>query len=358
MIALPSIAFDGFSGSAKDVTARNVAGRTILSVKSYSKQIASPLQVARRTSLAKVSRAYKQLTDSQMKAWETLAERMKSASVFGQYADLTGHNAFVRLNTQLQMAGVSLLCDAPSTLSAVPNVRYDDFWVKTDRIIFVGIEQPETKYKLVMKMSAGQSSGVSNAWGKTVIISPSLIPDWGDVDVLEIYTEKFGLSPEYGKKYFIEMYWMDTETGFTGESVRVSAICQDLSLVHKQPYTPRPTFNSDQVGTSESLPSFDFEMEGGSGIFNVNVDYQGKDGEASASVDFDKLPENIPSFDSYVMGRNGEGKYKDYGYCPQTFVVWCRQYSSDGSLTFAHRGGNYEKPLEIFGSGIMIKRNN
>lgn len=81
MIALPSIAFSGFSGSVKDVTARSVNGRTILSVKSYSNQIASPAQVARRTSLAKVSRAYKNLTDSQMKAWESLAERMKSSSV-------------------------------------------------------------------------------------------------------------------------------------------------------------------------------------------------------------------------------------------------------------------------------------
>ena len=35
MIALPSIAFGGFSGSAKGVTARQTGGRTVLSVKSY-----------------------------------------------------------------------------------------------------------------------------------------------------------------------------------------------------------------------------------------------------------------------------------------------------------------------------------
>ena len=35
MIALPSIAFGGFSGSAKGVTARQVGGRSILSLKCF-----------------------------------------------------------------------------------------------------------------------------------------------------------------------------------------------------------------------------------------------------------------------------------------------------------------------------------
>ena len=73
-------------------------------------------------------------------------------------------------------------------------------------------------------------------------------------------------------------------------------------------------------------------------------------------VQFDRLPENVPQFDAYVMGRSGYNDYKDYCYSAQTFAVWCRQYSSDGSLTFAHRGGMYQKPVDIFGSGILIKK--
>ena len=356
MIALPSIAFDGFSGSAKDVTARNVNGRTILSVKAYSKQIASPAQIARRTSLSMVSRAYKNLTDSQMKAWESLAERMKSTSIFGQYADLTGHNAFVKLNTKLQMVGKELLVEAPSFNDFIPEPDYEDFWIAPDRLIFIGVEQPKDSYRLVLKMGDAQSNGVTSGWGNLVIVSPNLVPEWGDVDALTVYTDKFGVDLIEGQKYFIEMYWMDTDTGFTSESVRVSTICQELSHVRKQAYTPRPSFTSEQVGGSESMPSFDIEMEGGSGIFSVSVDYQGKDGVASADVEFEKLPDNVPPFNSYVMGRSGYNDYKDYCYCPQTFVVWARQYSRDASLTFAHRGGHYEKPVEIFGSGIMIKQ--
>lgn len=358
MKALPSIAFNEFAGSAGDVTARSVQGRTLLNHKAYQSRKKTPAQASSRNNLSKISRAYKQLSDSQMSAWAVLAEHLKGISTFGKPAEMTPHNAFIRINSNRALVGMPLLVDAPMYLNDIPEPDYDDFWVTEDRLIFIGIEQPKSTYRLVLRMGTAQSNGVSAGWGNLVIISPDIIPDRGDVDALELYTNRFGLDPEDGKKYFIEMYWLDSETGFTSESVCVSTVCQDLSHVRKQKYTPRPVFSSDQIGGSESMPSFDIEMEGGSGIFSVNVDYQGKDGVASADVQFDRLPENVPQFDAYVMGRSGYNDYKDYCYSAQTFAVWCRQYSSDGSLTFAHRGGMYQKPVDIFGSGIMIKRNN
>lgn len=358
MKALPSIAFNEFAGSAGDVTARSVHGRTLLNHKAYQSRKKTPAQASSRNNLSKISRAYKQLSDSQMSAWAVLAEHLKGISTFGKPAEMTPHNAFIRINSNRALVGMPLLVDAPVYLNDIPEPDYDDFWVTEDRLIFIGIEQPKSTYRLVLRMGAAQSNGVSAGWGNLVIISPDIIPDRGDVDALELYTKRFGLDPVNGQKYFIEMYWLDTETGFTSESVCVSTVCQDLSHVRKQKYTPRPVFSSDQIGVSESLPSFEFDMQGGSAAFVVNADYQGKDGVASADVQFDRLPENVPQFDAYVMGRSGYNDYKDYCYSAQTFAVWCRQYSSDGSLTFAHRGGMYQKPVDIFGSGIMIKRNN
>ena len=84
MQALPSIVFGGFSGSAKGVTARQVDGRTILSVRSWPTGQTTSAQVVRRTSLSKITKSYKTLTDSQMKEWERLAQHSVGASVFGQ----------------------------------------------------------------------------------------------------------------------------------------------------------------------------------------------------------------------------------------------------------------------------------
>ena len=356
MKALPSIAFNEFAGSAGDVTARSVKGRTLLNHKAYQSRKKTPAQASSRNSLSKISRAYKQLTDSQMSAWAVLAGHMKGISTFGDAASMTPHNAFVRINTNRQLVGMPLLTEAPSYLQDIPEPDYEDFWVTPDRLIFIGVVQPKDTYRLVLRMGGAQSNGVSAGWGNLVIVSPDLVPDWGDIDALSVYTDKFGVDLIEGQKYFIEMYWMDTETGFTSESVCVSTICQELSHVRKQAYTPRPSFTSEQVGGSESMPSFDIEMEGGSGIFSVSVDYQGHNGVASASVEFEQMPENIPQFDSYVMGRGAYNDDKDYCYSPQTFAVWARQYSTDGSLTFAHRGGHYTKPVDIFGSGILIKK--
>ena len=291
-----------------------------------------------------------------MSAWAVLSEHLKCISTFGKPAEMTAHNAFVRINSNRALVGMPLLVDAPSYLSDIPTPVFDDSWVTPERLIFIGMDQPKSSYRLVLRMGAAQSNGVSSGWGNLVIVSPELIPDRGDVNALELYCSKFGLTPEYGKKYFIEAYWLDSETGFTGDAVRVSATCDDLSQIHRQPYTPRPTFSSDQVGGSESMPSFNIEMEGGSGIFAVNVDYKGKNGTASADILLDKLPENIPQFDSYVIGRAFYNADRDYCYVPQTFAVWTRQTSYDANLTFAHRGGHYSKPCDIFGSGILIKK--
>ena len=112
MKALTSIAFNDFSGSAKDVTARSTSGGTILSVRSYPSKVYSPNQKVQRNSLSKISRTYKQLTDSQMQSWEVLSKNLHGISTFGKAAELTTHNAFVRINTNRQMAGEDLLVDA------------------------------------------------------------------------------------------------------------------------------------------------------------------------------------------------------------------------------------------------------
>ena len=142
MIAKPSIAFNDFSGTAKDVTARNVNGRNILSSRAQHSKIVTPAQAVTRNKLSKISRAYKQLSDSQMMAWEVLAEHMKGISTFGKAAELTPHNAFIRINSNREMVGMPMLMDAPVYTVDVPEVEYEDFWITPERIVLVNVQQP------------------------------------------------------------------------------------------------------------------------------------------------------------------------------------------------------------------------
>ena len=179
MIVKPSIAFNDFAGTAKDVTARNVNGRNILSHRAQHSKIATPAQAVTRNKLSKISRAYKQLSDSQIMAWGGLASHLKGVSSLGQVATLTAHNAFVRINSNRVMLGMPLLEDTPAYVSNIPSVEYDDLWIYSDVIIFTGLEVPSDSYRLVVKMSTAQSPGTSSGWSKTVIVAPGILPDWG-----------------------------------------------------------------------------------------------------------------------------------------------------------------------------------
>ena len=206
MKALPSIAFNEFKGSAGDVTARVSKGRQVLSARSMHSSSKTPAQAVSRNRLAKISRSYKKLSDEQMKAWAVLAEKMKGISTFGQAAELTPHNAFVRINSNRAMVGMPTLEDAPVYKADVPEVIYDDLWISPDMIVFTGLEVPSDTYRLVVKMSPAQSPGTSSGWSKTVIVAPGIVDDWGDADITKLYTETIGVAPQEGLKYYLECW--------------------------------------------------------------------------------------------------------------------------------------------------------
>ena len=231
MKALPSIAFNDFSGTAKDVTARNVKGRTILTVRSFPSKVVSPSQRTKRNALARISRAFRNLSDDQMKAWERIAEKSKSQSVLGSTTPLTAHNLFVRLNANRAYIGEGIIEDAPSLDVNIPVVRFGDYCISEDFICFTDVEDQDSRFLLVAKMSDAQSTGVSSGWDKAVIIAPDRVPDWGDIDLTDGFEQVMGTMPVNGRKYFIEMYWIDSETGLTGVPVKVSGICQPGSQI-------------------------------------------------------------------------------------------------------------------------------
>ena len=350
MKALPSIAFNEFKGSAGDVTARVSKGRQVLSARSMHSSSKTPAQAVSRNRLSKISRSYKKLSDEQMKAWAVLAEKMKGISTFGSPAELTPHNAFVRINSNLQMVGEPLMTDAPAYMNDVPEVLYDDLWISPEVIIFTGLQQPSESHVLVFKMSPALSPGVSSGWGQTVIITPGLAPDWGDADLTALYTSVMGVAPEAGKKYFCEFYWLDKKTGFTGESMVISAVCKESSTAYAQEYTPRARVTMNEIADSQGLDSIDFELSHGSTILSVDATYSNNTGVASGQFTLKKPIENLPDLESWVLGRCSNPE-REWLARPNLFAVWIQTWRNETEGTFAHRGGQYESEFaEVFGS--------
>lgn len=352
MIAKPSIAFSDFSGTAKEVTARNVNGRNILSLRAKQSSVVTPAQAQSRNTLSKISRAYKQLSDSEMTAWEVLASHLKGISTFGSPAQLTAHNAFVRINTNLLLVGEPIRKEAPSYTNDVPEVLYEDLWITPEMIIFTGLEQPSDSHVLVFKMSHALSPGVSSGWGKTVIISPGMTPDWGDADLTTLYTEVMGLAPEAGKKYFCEFYWLDKSTGFTGESMAISAVCKESSTAYQEEYVPRARFTQEDVTEDSSGEGLDFELSPGSAICSADAILHGDYNVASTTFVLKKAPKNFIEGKAMVLARGtAEGNYS-----PQTFLIEAMKWIGDYEISFKARAGHYVKPSEVHSTGVYIDR--
>lgn len=352
MKALPSIAFNEFKGSAGDVTARVSKGRQVLSARSMHSSSKTPAQAVSRNRLAKISRSYKKLSDEQMKAWAVLAEKMKGISTFGQAAELTPHNAFVRINSNRAMVGMPTLEDAPVYKADVPEVIYDDLWISPDMIVFTGLEVPSDTYRLVVKMSPAQSPGTSSGWSKTVIVAPGIVDDWGEADITKLFTETIGVAPQEGLKYYLECWWLDTETGFTGESMWVSAICKEGSTAYNELYVSRARITQDDVTEDSSGEGLDFELSPGSAICSADAILYGDNNVASTTFVLKKAPKNFIEGKAMVLARGtAEGDYS-----PQTFLIELLKWIGDYEISFKHRGGHYVKPSEVHTTGVFIDR--
>ncbi len=353
MKALPSIAFNEFKGSAGDVTARVSKGRQVLSARSMHSSSKTPPQAVSRNRLAKISRSYKKLTDEQMKAWAVLAEKMKGISTFGQAAELTPHNAFVRINSNLQMVGMPLLNDAPAYINDVPEVLYEDLWISPDMIIFTGLEQPSDSHVLVFKMSPALSPGVSSGWGQTVIITPGMAPDWGDADLTALYTDVMGVTPEAGKKYFCEFYWMDKNTGFTGESMAISAVCKAGSTAYNREYTPRVMITQKQVVPTDetaSVEDFKFELSPGSVLAAASGKFNDMIPCSYLYLKVENPPEDIRYGHHCFLARTFPGTRYDSRYQVQYRDLYPDFGGPYSKLSVSCRAGGVGDGFEIFGT--------
>ena len=242
--------------------------------------------------------------------------------------------------------------DAPSHLVNIPNVVYAKIWVKPKTIVFKGVQHETAPFVLVIKMSAGQSAGVSSGWSKTVIVSPGMEDDWGDADVTALYTKALGFKPSVGEKVFFEMYWMDTSTGFTGVSVFDSKICESEEEAEQEGYVKRNKITSDDLKPDSHVSECDVDFSTNAPVISFDTVCLGHSNVASSyAYPEDPIPEACVGTSMALARGMGDG---NCALAAQSYIIWLRNSSWEGaSICFAHRGGYYVKPTEVFGPGIL-----
>ena len=356
MKALPSIAFGGFRGTASDVTARQVGGRTVLNGRAQHSHVKTPKQSYRRAGFSFVARQYRTLTQEQQQEWAALAEKHRETALIGDGAPLTGHNLFVCLNTNRTILGVPVTKDAPANIHGSHYVAYDDIWITPSKLLISGLRDPASPFsRLVVRMASTDSPAVTRAWGKTVIMADFRSSDWGDADMTEIYTEQFGVPIIVGHKYFIEMYWIDELSGYVSEITRVCYPAVESESIHGREYTDRATIKQpDIINTtdSESL-AFDMEISPGSKLVSADITVERVSGfSAGFAFKCDSIPDSASPTMSFFWSRGCadiEGKYFIGGL---EMYINNRPYGEQ--ITISKRAGYFSKKAEVFGTTLMI----
>lgn len=212
-----SIPFDQLSGMAGDVVARGTKYGIVLSGRPRHSKVATPSQKEERALLARAGQRYKSLTAGQVEAWRKFAPKMG--------ADMAPVNAFIRLGFMRSLLGLEICSLPPVEVVQVPALAYRNIYITPKEIIISGIVRISDRYRLAVRISKPVSNGVSYGRNLPVIVDSGHIPDIGIADLTRIYTEKLGAAPQAGQRYFLQLFWVDYETGFTGPKTEISKLC-------------------------------------------------------------------------------------------------------------------------------------
>jgi hypothetical protein len=111
---------------------------------------------------------------------------------------------------------------------------------------------------------------------------------------------------EAGKKYFCEFWWLDSTTGFTGESMWVSAICKETSVGYNAPYVPRTIIEVEEEYddfTRTYLADMEVGLVKGSALANGKFIYEWRNTRVNMYVERDNWPPGLFPCEMAFMGR-------------------------------------------------------
>ena len=213
------------SGSAGMVTARDTRYGTILSGRCHQARKVSPQQKDMRALFGRVGRSFKRLSAGEIAAWAEFAGTYDFGSRMETKSPAV--NAYVTLNCNRALLGLDLLKVPPTQMAQIPDVAYRNIIVTPGLIQFSRLVNPGAGYRLAVRMSAAASTGITQGAGLPVLVDAGFIPEQTFADVTQVYTQRLGLNPEVGRKYFIEACWMDVSSGLAGMRRADDRICQN-----------------------------------------------------------------------------------------------------------------------------------
>lgn len=186
-----AIVTEGSGKIGGHVAAKNKSG-AYLRTKSVPVNRQTSAQLERRSSLASISQAWRELTDFQRTAWNATAPDFAKSDIFGDIRQISGFNIYQRLNAIRRLCGQSLLT-VPPVLSAVDFETLDAVTITLDpvylNIWFNGTVS--TSLMVIFEATPPGPASVVVSKSDYRIFSVS-VGDYQDYTLTDEYLAKFG----------------------------------------------------------------------------------------------------------------------------------------------------------------------
>ena len=210
----PSIAFDEFAGSAKGVTAAKSRGRKYIRNKGYGNTSSTASQSDVKAIFSQLTKNFKTLTSSQIAAWNALAQTQEGRSTLGTRSKISGLNLYLRLNHWIVACGGTALA-TPPTLGGVdsPSAATLALTAGAFTITLDTIPADVSNLKLVVRASAPQTNGISDAYAKVAVVGEPQTPVTTAIVLKTDYDAKYEAPSVAAPKVFVKWFYVNTTTG-------------------------------------------------------------------------------------------------------------------------------------------------
>jgi hypothetical protein len=219
-----SIVVDGRGKIGGHVASKNRAG-------SYFRTKVTPVnprsaaQLSARNRLTVPVQAWRGLTDAQRSAWNAAVPQFSKTDIFGDLKSPSGFNLYAKLSINLSLAAQSPISLPPTSL-AVSTVTLSSVTAAfgTPAISMVLSGNVPAGTAMIVNATPALSAGKSFVKSELRRINTYPAATATPVNLLSVWTGKFGSIPAAGLRIFFEIYFINITTGVSSARQRTSVI--------------------------------------------------------------------------------------------------------------------------------------
>jgi len=219
-----SLVVDGRNKIGGHVASKNKFG-AYLRTKVTPANPRTTAQIAERSRLAYFAASFKGLNSEQIAAWNDAAKLFTKTDIFGDLRTNTGLQLYVSLNANLSQIGQPSLNmpPAPTLCNTVTLLNLNASATQHTLTLTLSNAIPSNSF-MIVKATPQLSPSINfvrSELRKIAVIAPN---STSPIDITNMYAAKYGSIGQTGKKIFVEVYFIDKNTGIASTPQKAHAI--------------------------------------------------------------------------------------------------------------------------------------